>query len=345
MLIKLTPPASPAPTPTILFAIAFPDLPQNLPIPAAWTAQLARLAADDLEAPPALHALDRAAALPSLLGEVLFDLPRQRVACTFLDGAAEEWDMDARCAEMLARVIRDVEESGKAEERSREWQRALEAKRAREEEEREQEAERETEVRERQAEREKEYEREVQKAKGKAKEQSLNSPPPSVKGTRPKGRLNRSRSLLMALVAYVSLFSSTSYSSDMRHFYHFHLLLDRLTPSTVHSLLRLPLRRLQHCPPHLLLHPRRDYLFRPRLPLSAHLRVAPPSLRSPPWHAGTPWRLPAYPCHRQARHLPSPTISKRPPRLLRHRQLPLRSPSIRSRHPPHFQRSVNGGRK
>ncbi|KAJ7166502.1 hypothetical protein C8R43DRAFT_196752 [Mycena crocata] len=202
MLIKLTPPASAAPTPTILFAIAFPDLPQNLPIPAAWSAQLARLAADDLEAPPALHALDRAAALPSLLGEVLFDLPRQRVACTFLDGAAEEWDMDARCAEMLARVIRDVEESGKAEERSREWQRALEVERARAEEEREQEAEREQEVRERQAEREKEYEREVQKAKG--KEQSLNSPPASPKATRSKGRLNRSRSLLMALVASFS---------------------------------------------------------------------------------------------------------------------------------------------
>ncbi|KAJ7492208.1 hypothetical protein FB451DRAFT_520919 [Mycena latifolia] len=213
MLIKLTPPASAAPTPTILFALAFPDLPQSLPVPAAWAAQLARLSADDLEAPPSLHALDRAAALPSLLGEVLFDLPSGRVGCTFLDGASEEWDMDARCAEMLAMVIRDVEESGKAEERAREWQRTLEAERAREQNDREQAQEQEMErEREREAEMDRDYEREVQKAKGKDKEQILNSPPASLKGARPKGRLHRSRSLLMALVATFSTSNSSSSS-------------------------------------------------------------------------------------------------------------------------------------
>ncbi|KAJ7620779.1 hypothetical protein B0H17DRAFT_1219540 [Mycena rosella] len=136
-----------------------PDLPQKLPVPAAWAAQLARLAADDLEAPPSLHALDRAAALPSLLGEVLFDLPSGRVGCTFLDGAAEEWAMDARCAEMLARVIEDVEESGKADERARDWQRNLEAEREQEQMEREQAQEQEAErEREKEAQMERDFE-------------------------------------------------------------------------------------------------------------------------------------------------------------------------------------------
>ncbi|KAJ7687424.1 hypothetical protein B0H17DRAFT_688475 [Mycena rosella] len=210
MLIKLTP-ASAAPTPTILFALAFPDLPQKLPVPAAWAAQLAHLAADDLEAPPSLHALDRAAALPSLLGEVLFDLPSGRVGCTFLDGAAEEWAMDARCAEMLARVIEDVEESGKADERARDWQRNLEAEREQEQMEREQAQEQEAE-REREKEAQMERDFEMQKVKGKGKEQSLNSPPASLKGTRPKSRLHRSRSLLMALVATFSPSNSPSTS-------------------------------------------------------------------------------------------------------------------------------------
>ncbi|KAJ7109777.1 hypothetical protein C8R44DRAFT_934449 [Mycena epipterygia] len=215
MLIKLAPPPSAAATPTILFAISFPDLPLSLPVPPAWAAQLARLTADDLEAPPVLHALDRAAALPCLLAEVLFDLPAARVACTFLDGAAEDWSMDARCADMLARVIQDVEESGRAEERAREWARAVEEERARLQMAREQaqEAEQERE-KDREAEMEREYESQLRslKAKGKGKEQSLNSPPTSVKGARPKSRLHRSRSLLMALVA---TFSNSPASSSL----------------------------------------------------------------------------------------------------------------------------------
>ncbi|KAJ7150304.1 hypothetical protein C8R46DRAFT_1229872 [Mycena filopes] len=201
MLIKLTPAPSSTPTPTILFAISFPDLPGSLPVPAAWAAQLARLVADDLEAPPALHALDRAAALPALLAEVQFDLPQGRIACSFLDGATEEWSLEDGCREMLARVICDVEESGRAEERAREWTRKIEAERERlAREEREKEEEREAEL-------ERAYEEKNQslRSKGKAKEQSLNSPPTSLKGTtRPKNRLHKSRSLLMALVATFS---------------------------------------------------------------------------------------------------------------------------------------------
>lgn len=218
MLIKLTPPPSPTPTPTILFALAFPDPPQNLPVPPSWAAQLARLAVDDLEAPPALHALDRAAAFPSLLAEVLFDLPQARVSCSFLDGATEEWELGPSCAEMLARVIFDVEESTRAEERAREWQRAVNAERTRMEREQEIQSEQEKEMerereREREAELERESEEKMQRAKGKGKSQSLNSPPTSLKGARPKGRLLRSRSLLMALVACVFFSSSTVVSA------------------------------------------------------------------------------------------------------------------------------------
>ncbi|KAF8204300.1 hypothetical protein K438DRAFT_1757532 [Mycena galopus ATCC 62051] len=222
MLIKLTPPPSAAPSPTILFALSFADPPANLPLPPSWAAQLARLAADDLEAPPALHALDRAAAFPALLSEVLFDLQHARVACAFLDGAKEEWDLGPRCAEMLARVIRDVDESGRAEERAKEWQRAVEAERVRAEREQselEMEKESDRAEREREAELEREYEEKMQslkaKGKGKGKAQILNSPPASLKGAeRPKGRLHRSKSLLMALVASFSSPSSSSASSS-----------------------------------------------------------------------------------------------------------------------------------
>ncbi|KAF7337606.1 hypothetical protein MSAN_02233900 [Mycena sanguinolenta] len=175
MLIKLTPPASAAPTPTILFC-----------------ALLARLAADDLEAPPALHALDRAAVFPSLLSEVLFDLTSARVTCAFLDGASEEWDLGPRCAEMLGRRAVEAERA-RAEREVQEKQQQEEREKAREKAERL-----------REAELEREYEEKMQslRAKGKGNVQSLNSPPPSPKGAdRPKGRLHRSKSLLMALVA------------------------------------------------------------------------------------------------------------------------------------------------
>ncbi|KAJ6523587.1 hypothetical protein B0H19DRAFT_650179 [Mycena capillaripes] len=261
MLIKLTPPPSPTPTPTILFALVFPDPPQNLPLPPAWAVQLARLAADDLEAPPALHALDRAAAFPSLLSEVLFDLPRGRVACSFLDGATEEWTLSPPCADMLARVITDVEESGRAEERAREWQRAVEAERVRAQREEEMQTEQEKErarqrEREREAELEREYEEKMQmQRKGKGKEQSLNSPPaPQKSGARPKGRLHRSRSLLMALVAFVffSFFSflrMLSLSSYISSFL-LRVVLLRVVPP-YHRLDRSPVG-LRHSP--LLLH-------------------------------------------------------------------------------------------
>ncbi|KAF7303008.1 hypothetical protein MKEN_01263700 [Mycena kentingensis (nom. inval.)] len=212
MLIKLTPQASETPTPTILFALAFPDLPQNLPLPPAWAAQLARLAADDLEAPPSMHALDRAAAFPSLLGEVLFDLPGGKVVCSFLDGKVEEWALGNTCAEMLGKVILDVEESGKAEQRAREWQRVVEEDRARQQRERDdKEREQQAEVERRASvEREAELERQYA-AKGRNREQILNSPPASVKGTKfAKSRLVRSRSLLMALVATFSPSNNSS---------------------------------------------------------------------------------------------------------------------------------------
>ncbi|KAJ7241991.1 hypothetical protein C8J57DRAFT_1244236 [Mycena rebaudengoi] len=99
MLIKLVPPA---PHPTVLFALSFPELPPHLPTPPSWTSQLSLLALDDLEVPRTVHALDRAAGIPSLLDEVVFDLTMTgeeavgyggRVECRFLDGKVERWDL------------------------------------------------------------------------------------------------------------------------------------------------------------------------------------------------------------------------------------------------------------
>ncbi|KAF7302617.1 hypothetical protein HMN09_00896200 [Mycena chlorophos] len=204
MLIKLTPQVSATPsaaapaTPTILFALSFPDLPANLPLPHAWATQLARLAADDLEAPPSMHALDRAAALPSLLQEVVFDLPGGQVVCSFLDGKTEEWDMGDECREMLDRVVFDVEESGRVQRVADEEEDRLRRERMQREERERLEAERRASI-----EREREEATTTTLAKAKVKEQILNSPPASLKsGTRfTKSRLVRSRSLLMALVA------------------------------------------------------------------------------------------------------------------------------------------------
>ncbi|CAK5280370.1 unnamed protein product, partial [Mycena citricolor] len=216
MLIKLTPPTGPVSKdgqgqgsvpPTILFALNFPDLPPSLPIPPAWSMQLGRLAADDLEAPPSLHALDRAAGIPSLLSEVLFDLPVRRVTCTFLDGKIEDWELGDKCEQMLKRVIEDVEESGRVDDRARHWQkveteRAQAATLARHRE-REEKLQRElAQLQEASRERESETDPECQDVpvdKGKEKERVLNSPP-THKGQKSKGRLQRSRSLLMALV-------------------------------------------------------------------------------------------------------------------------------------------------
>src|SRR5262245_38571405 len=108
MLIRLIPTT---PLPTVLFTISFPNPPPDIQIPESWNLQIQTLSYDDLETPRLMHALDKSAAFPTLLKEVLFDVPASIVSCSFVDGSREEWPlMDRRCLEMLAGVVRDVED-------------------------------------------------------------------------------------------------------------------------------------------------------------------------------------------------------------------------------------------
>ncbi|KAF8634380.1 hypothetical protein AX15_000950 [Amanita polypyramis BW_CC] len=157
MLIKLIPDS---PNPAVLFALTFanapfaysPDSPHasvpdevsaenSLFMSPGWANQLNALAIDDLDAPTALHALDRAAGIPTLIQEVTLDVPSNTVRCLFIDGAVEEWmwpinpqipvPVDKcsrlqhgmaplRCYfEMLQSIVRDVNQSAMEEERER----------------------------------------------------------------------------------------------------------------------------------------------------------------------------------------------------------------------------------
>ncbi|KAK0205207.1 hypothetical protein DFS33DRAFT_744420 [Desarmillaria ectypa] len=160
MLIRLLPAAS---HPTVLFAITFQNLPDDLFNPHAWTTHLSNLSIDGLDAPELVHCLDKAAFIPSILKEVTFDVPMLTISCRFVDGSTEEWPLrPAGCLQALDSVLDDVNQSAAMTER----------------------------------------EKEREKVKGKERkdgQQSLNSPPTTVKATRHK----KQRSLLMSLVATI----------------------------------------------------------------------------------------------------------------------------------------------
>lgn len=109
MLLRLI---STPPLPTVLFTLGFPNLPENLPYPTNWIAQLQRLAADELEIPQVSHALDKSTWIISLLEEVTFDLTCLTVTCSFIDGTVEEWPlMQCDCTQLLESVLEDVNQS------------------------------------------------------------------------------------------------------------------------------------------------------------------------------------------------------------------------------------------
>jgi hypothetical protein len=109
MLIRLIPAS---PFPTVLFTVSFKNTPPEIPIPTSWNTQIQTLTYDELEVPSLLHALDKSAAMPTLIHEVTFNVPASAVICTFVDGSLEEWPMvDQRCLESLENVARDVENS------------------------------------------------------------------------------------------------------------------------------------------------------------------------------------------------------------------------------------------
>jgi hypothetical protein len=138
MLLRLEPVQEPA----IHFSFTFKDLPQNLTTPPAWSSQLSHLIVEDLEVPRtgAMHTLDKAVGITDLLEEVVFDVKRQQVRCTFVDGGTEEWSFhnsDSRKSEsdaeigfpagemegrklfaVLEGVVRDVSASTQEDERA-----------------------------------------------------------------------------------------------------------------------------------------------------------------------------------------------------------------------------------
>jgi hypothetical protein len=108
MQIKLIPATS---EPAVLFAVTFPNL-DYLPMPPSWAEQLRILQHDELELPPSMHTLDRAAGLTGLVSEITFDVPALVISCRMTDGVVEEWPlMEKRCLGALERVVRDVRES------------------------------------------------------------------------------------------------------------------------------------------------------------------------------------------------------------------------------------------
>ncbi|KAL1738871.1 hypothetical protein HDZ31DRAFT_69538 [Schizophyllum fasciatum] len=159
MLIKFIPEA---PQPTVLFSLSFPELEdRGVQKPPAWHTQLNALSVEDLEVPSDGHALDKAAGIPSLLEEVLFDVPARAVSCRYQDGAVLQWRMEGiECLCALSKVLEDVNESALQQERDEQRSKAEQKK---------------------------------------AGQESLNSPPSTVKTHRHK----KQRSLLMSLVASI----------------------------------------------------------------------------------------------------------------------------------------------
>ncbi|KAH7106897.1 hypothetical protein BKA62DRAFT_220778 [Auriculariales sp. MPI-PUGE-AT-0066] len=105
MLLRLCPPAS---MPTILFTLALPALPDELPLPHAWATTLDTLATHDLPSPPSAHALDAASGHIVLVERVTFDLVAATVACVWLDGRTSTHSLSPECIDALDGVVRDV---------------------------------------------------------------------------------------------------------------------------------------------------------------------------------------------------------------------------------------------
>ncbi|KAI5117683.1 hypothetical protein M0805_003473 [Coniferiporia weirii] len=123
MLLRLIPDA---PLPTVLFTLAFQNLPDHVPFPVNWTNQLQHVLQDDLEMPNCVHALDRSAWAISLLHEVNFVVPARMISCLFVDGTRAEWPIsDERCLGALLSVVGDVSESAEALEMEQNRAKAL----------------------------------------------------------------------------------------------------------------------------------------------------------------------------------------------------------------------------
>ncbi|KAJ7594200.1 hypothetical protein C8J56DRAFT_1043972 [Mycena floridula] len=124
MLIRLLPHQNHPenPNPTVLFAVAFQNLPDTLPLPFSWASQLNALSMDDLELPTSVHSLDKSVVLPCIIEQVTFDVPAGTISCLLIDGSLETWPLcDSR--NLLDRVINDVNDSAAIAEFERERER------------------------------------------------------------------------------------------------------------------------------------------------------------------------------------------------------------------------------
>ena len=116
MLLRLAPEA---PLPTILFSLAFPTLPPDLPFPTAWAHQVKELVKMSLDSPPNPHALDRSVWATTLLDQVTFDLVANCITCIYIDGVRTDFTISSACRQMLIRVLGDVTDSASEAERER----------------------------------------------------------------------------------------------------------------------------------------------------------------------------------------------------------------------------------
>lgn len=114
MLLRLVPEQS---CPTVLFTLAFTNLPDSVPFPQNWSAQLQGILQDELELPNCIHALDKSVWASVLLHEVLFCMASRTISCSFIDGTRKEWPMaNEKFITALQNVLEDVTESGIASE-------------------------------------------------------------------------------------------------------------------------------------------------------------------------------------------------------------------------------------
>ena len=123
MLLRLIPEP---PVPTILFSLDFFNPNDTIPIPAFWGSQLHLVVQDELEMPPSLLGLDKAAWSVALLKEVNFNIVTRMISIVFADNAVKEWYLeDVNLLQALNSILDVVRESSVAAEMEQARARAL----------------------------------------------------------------------------------------------------------------------------------------------------------------------------------------------------------------------------
>lgn len=106
MLLRLIP-SSPS-SPTILFTLSLAAIPEDLPLPHAWSSALDTLLTHDLPSPPCAHALDNASGHTVLVERATFDLIGGTIQCVWIDGRSSTHQLSQDCIDALEGVVQDV---------------------------------------------------------------------------------------------------------------------------------------------------------------------------------------------------------------------------------------------